>query len=324
MGQEIESTKQAAPDPEPSGVNPAVSNVTEAAANTVMNQAPGTEGENGQGLADGFGLRQNNADEPVSPESGETGETAADDDESEMNFIDHLDEIRSRLIKAGIAFLVITSLAGIFADTLVNEVLIGPLRRSGESITLQNLVPYGQISLYLQVVFFSGFVLSFPFIAFQIWKFVEPGLHENERKASRFIILFISLCFFAGISFGYFVFLPISLKFFAGFGTPLIKNNIAVQDYISFVMGTLLTSGLVFELPFISYILSRIGLLTPAFMRFYRKHAIVVLLVVAAVVTPSTDLVTQLVIGVPMILLYELSIWISGYVNRKQNALKYS
>jgi len=258
--------------------------------------------------------------------SGSDTENMADapEGEGEMNFIEHLDEIRKRLIKAGIAFIVITALAGIFADTLVNEVLIGPLKRSSDSIVLQNLVPYGQISLYLQVVFFSGFVLSFPIIAYQIWKFVEPGLHENERKASRFVILFISLCFFAGISFGYFVFLPISLKFFAGFGTPLIKNNIAVQDYISFVMGTLLTSGLVFELPFISFILSQIGLLTPAFMRFYRKHAIVVLLIVAALVTPSTDLVTQLVIGMPMILLYEISIWISAYVNRKNNALKYT
>lgn len=261
-------------------------------------------------------------DEDREQTAGETEESAGG--EGEMNFIDHLEEIRSRLIKAAIALVIVTSIAGIFADTLVNEVLIGPLKRSGESITLQNLVPYGQISLYLQVVFFTGFVVSFPFIAYQIWKFVEPGLHENERKASRFIILFISLCFFAGISFGYFVFLPISLTFFAGFGSPLIANNIAVQDYISFVMGTLLTTGLVFELPFISYILSKIGLLTPAFMRFYRKHAIVTLLVVAAIVTPSTDLVTQLVIGVPMILLYELSIWISSYVNRKNNALKYT
>ena len=271
--------------------------------------------------SNGYDLEQKITGEPAPRETDDTKEAT---EEGEMNFIDHLEEIRWRLIKTGIAFVVTTALAGIFADTLVNEVLIGPLKRSGESITLQNLVPYGQISLYLQVVFFCGFVVSFPFTAFQIWKFVEPGLHENERKASRFIILFISLCFFAGISFGYFVFLPISLKFFAGFGTPLIKNNIAVQDYISFVMGTLLTSGLVFELPFISYILSQIGLLTPAFMRFYRKHAIVTLLVIAAIVTPSTDMVTQLVIGVPMILLYEISIWISGYVNRKKNALNYT
>ena len=240
---------------------------------------------------------------------------------TEMNFIEHLDELRGRLIKSGIALIVIMILCAFFSDILVNQFLIAPLKNSSETIVLQNLVPYGQISLYLQVIFFSGFVLAFPFLVYQIWQFVLPGLREKERAATRFVISFISLSFFAGIAFGYFIFLPISLKFFAGFGTPLIENNIAVQDYISFFIGALLTAGLVFELPFISYVLSKIGLLTPAFMRFYRKHAIVTLLVLAAVVTPSTDLVTQLVIAIPMILLYELSIGISGYVNRKNNAL---
>ncbi len=319
MNQEIESTKSPEQDPLPQG-NESME-VPEAATRSESDEPepePETDQDPYSDTDAGFPAEEEN----MPDESAEQGEPP--EAEAGMNFIDHLEEIRSRLIKAGIAFLVITSLAGIFADTLVNEVLIGPLKRSSESITLQNLVPYGQVSLYLQVVFFSGFVLSFPIIAYQIWKFVEPGLHEKERSASRFIILFISICFFAGIAFGYFVFLPISLTFFAGFGSSLIKNNIAVQDYISFVMGTLLTTGLVFELPFISYILSKIGLLTPAFMRFYRKHAIVTLMIVAAVVTPSTDLVTQLVIGLPMILLYEISIWISSYVNRKNNEKKYA
>ena len=242
--------------------------------------------------------------------------------EGTLNFMEHLEEVRSRLIKTTIALLVVTALCATYADFLVNEILIGPLKRSSEGLVLQNLVPYGQVSLYFQVVFFAGFIISFPFMAWQIWQFVAPGLHEHERKASRFSILFISLCFFAGIAFGYFVFLPISLQFFAGFGTSLIKNNISVQDYVSFFIGTLLTAGLVFELPFISYILSKTGLLTPAFMKFYRKHAIVFLLIVAAVVTPSTDLVTQLIIGLPMILLYELSILISAHVNRNNAALR--
>lgn len=241
--------------------------------------------------------------------------------EKEMNFVEHLDELRTRLIRSGIALVVVMVLCAFFSDMLVNNVLIAPLKNSSDTVILQNLVPYGQISLYLQVIFFSGFVLTFPFLVYQVWQFVLPGLKEKEKAATRFVISFISLSFFAGIAFGYFVFMPISLKFFAGFGTPLIENNIAVQDYVSFFMGALVTTGLVFELPFLTYILSRIGLLTPAFMRFYRKHAIVTLLVVAAIVTPSTDIVTQLVIAVPMILLYELSIWISGYVNRKNNEL---
>ncbi|RDD30248.1 twin-arginine translocase subunit TatC [Prosthecochloris sp. ZM] len=252
----------------------------------------------------------------------ETDNETESPDEVEMHFIDHLDELRQRLIRSGIALLVITGLCALYSDVLVNNILIAPLKNSSDTIVLQNLVPYGQISLYLQVVFFSGFILSFPYTAWQIWQFVVPGLKDIEKSASRFAILFISLSFFAGIAFGYFVFLPVSLTFFAGFGTPLIENNIAVQDYISFFVGALLTAGLVFELPFISYVLSKIGLLTPAFMKFYRKHAIVALLIIAALVTPSTDLVTQLVIAVPMILLYEISIWISGYVNRNNTALK--
>lgn len=244
------------------------------------------------------------------------------DDERGMNFIDHLDEIRTRLIHSAIALAVATAICALFADFLVEDVLIGPLRRSSDTLVLQNLVPYGQISLYLQAIFFTAFVFAFPFLAWQIWQFVAPGLHEHERSAGRFSILFISLSFFAGIGFGYTVFLPVSLTFFAGFGSTLIENNISIQDYTSFFIGALLTAGLVFELPFVSYVLSKIGLLTPAFMRFYRKHAIVVLLIVAALVTPSTDLVTQLVIGVPMILLYELSIIISARVNRKNAALK--
>jgi sec-independent protein translocase protein TatC len=259
---------------------------------------------------------------PEAPDTREPAPTAPVRDEPEaegMSFLDHLEEIRWRLFRAGIFFLVATLACGFYADFLVERVLIGPLKASGPNIVLQNLVPYGQISLYLQVVFFSGFIISFPALVWQIWQFIEPGLHETERKASKFIILFISVCFFAGIAFGYFVFLPISLKFFAGFGSTLIRNNIAVQDYVSFFLGTLLTAGLVFELPFVSYIFSKTGLLTPAFMRFYRKHAIVVMLIVAAIVTPSTDLVTQLVIAVPMILLYEISIIISGRVQRNRN-----
>jgi sec-independent protein translocase protein TatC len=255
---------------------------------------------------------------PATPVS-DSQEGSSEESESGMSFLDHLEEIRWRLFRAGIFFVIATVICGVYADFLVNQVLIGPLQKSGPNIVLQNLVPYGQISLYLQVVFFSGFILSFPALVWQIWQFVEPGLHETERKASKFIILFISVCFFTGIAFGYFVFLPISLKFFAGFGTSLIRNNIAVQDYVSFFLGTLLTAGLVFELPFISYVLSKVGLLTPAFMRFYRKHAVVVMLVVAAVVTPSTDMVTQLVIAVPMLILYEISIFISARVQRNRN-----
>ncbi|NTU52853.1 MAG: twin-arginine translocase subunit TatC [Chlorobiaceae bacterium] len=261
---------------------------------------------------------------PVTSEPTGTGDDEKPEPENErepegMGFLDHLEELRWRLIKSAIALLVGAIASGLKADFLVNEVLIGPLKRSSPDIQLQNLVPYGQVSIYFQVILFSAFVLAFPFLAWQIWKFVEPGLHETERKASRFVILFISICFFSGIAFGYFVFLPISLNFFAGFGSTLIRNNIAVQDYISFFLGALLTTGIVFELPFISYVFSKTGLLTPAFMRFYRRHAVITLLVIAAIVTPSTDMVTQMVIAIPLILLYEVSIYISAAVQKNRN-----
>ncbi len=268
--------------------------------------------------------QNSSSDEPLitGTEITSDNEVSESEPDSGMNFMGHLEEIRSRLVKSAIALVVVTAICANYSDFLVNDILIAPLTRSSKTLVLQNLVPYGQLSLYLQVVVFSAFIISFPFLAWQIWQFVAPGLHDNERKAGRFSILFISLSFFTGIGFGYFVFLPVTLQFFASFGTPQIKNNISVQDYVSFFIGSLLTAGLVFELPFIAYILSKIGLLTPAFMRFYRKHAIVFLLIVAAIVTPSTDIVTQLVIGLPMILLYELSILISAHVNRKNNALK--
>lgn len=239
-------------------------------------------------------------------------------EQNEMEFLDHLEELRWRLIKGLIAVVVVAAICAYFADFIVSEILIGPLKRASPNAKLQNLIPYGQISLYLQAVFFSAIVAAFPIFAYQIWKFVEPGLEAHEKSATRFTVAFVSLCFFAGIAFGYFVLLPVSLNFFAGFGTPLIENNISVDHYVSFFVGTLLTSGLVFELPFISFVLSKIGFLTPPFMRHYRRHAIVGILILAAIVTPSTDIVTQLVIAAPMMLLYEVSIWISAAVQRQR------
>ena len=238
--------------------------------------------------------------------------------QGEMEFLDHLEELRWRLIKGLIAVVVVAAVCAYFADFIVTEILIGPLKRASPNTKLQNLIPYGQISLYLQAIFFSAIIAAFPIFAYQIWKFVEPGLEPHEKSATRFLVTFVSLCFFAGVAFGYFVLLPVSLNFFAGFGTPLIENNISVDHYISFFVGTLLTCGLVFELPFISFVLSKIGLLTPPFMRHYRRHAIVGILILAAVITPSTDIITQLVLAVPMILLYEVSIWISALVQRQR------
>lgn len=236
----------------------------------------------------------------------------------EMGFLDHLDELRLRIFRGLLGVLVAVVVCAYFSDFIVNEILIAPLLNSGSNVKLQNLVPYGQLTLYVQAVIFSAIVLAFPFIVYQLWQFVLPGLLPKERKAARFIVLFVSLCFFSGVAFAYFVVIPFSLKFFANFGSPNIENNIAVTDYASFFLGMIFATGFIFELPFVVYLLSNIGLLTPPFMRHYRKYAIVAIVVLAAILTPSTDALTMGLFALPMILLYEISIFISAAVQKRR------
>lgn len=236
----------------------------------------------------------------------------------EMGFLDHLDELRVRLFRGLLSIIVAICVCAYFSDFIVNQILIAPLLKSSPSVKLQNLVPYGQLTLYLQATLFSAIILAFPFLAYQIWQFVLPGLLPKERKSARFIVLFVSICFFAGVSFSYFVVIPFSLNFFANFGSSNIENNIAVTDYASFFLGMIFTTGFIFELPFVVYLLSTIGLLTPPFMRHYRKFAFVTILVLAAILTPSTDALTMLLFALPMVVLYEISIFISAAVQKRR------
>jgi sec-independent protein translocase protein TatC len=142
----------------------------------------------------------------------------------------------------------------------------------------------------------------------------------NERQSIWQIVFFTSFCFLAGIAFGYFVLVPTALKFFAAFGTQSIDLNIAADRYVSFVLSLIAGAGLVFELPMISYFLSKLGFLTPAFMRHYRRHAIVVILIISAVVTPTPDIITQSLLAAPMFLLYEVSIFVSKFAQKKKTA----
>jgi sec-independent protein translocase protein TatC len=171
--------------------------------------------------------------------------------------------------------------------------------------------------LYMESVLICGIILSMPYTIYCLWTFVAPGLLANERRYISRIVFFTSFCFFAGVSFGYFILLPAALNFFASFGTQNIDLNIALDQYVSFMLALLLGAGLVFELPMISYFLSKMGILTPEFMRKYRRHAIVVIFIISAVVTPTPDIVTQSLLAIPMILLYEISIFISKYSQKK-------
>jgi len=233
-----------------------------------------------------------------------------------MSFFDHLEELRWRIIK-GLSALILASIAcAFFSDFLVQDLLLGPLRAA--HLKVQVLTPYGIMVLYMEVILFAGLILSTPVILYQLWKFIAPGLMPNERHYVWWIVFFTSFCFLAGIVFGYFILVPTALTFFAGFGTQNIDLNIAADRYVSFIMSLVVGAGLVFELPMISYFLTKLGFLTPAFMRHYRRHAIVVILIIAAIVTPTPDVVTQSLLAAPMFVLYEISIIVSKFAQKKE------
>jgi sec-independent protein translocase protein TatC len=244
-----------------------------------------------------------------------------DSDEKEMSFLEHLEELRWRLVKALFGVLAGVIVCGIFADRLVDDVILRPSKSITPPLQLINTVPFGQITFYMMTVIVAGLILSSPWILYQLWKFVEPGLKSSEKKYISSIVAATSFCFFSGISFAYFIMLPYMLQFFATFGSPYIQNMIAVTEYMSFVVQLVLISGLIFELPMIAYFLARFGIMTPAFMRHYRRHSAVAILIIAAIVTPTTDPITMTVFALPMFLLYEISIWIAAIAARKRAAI---
>ncbi len=238
------------------------------------------------------------------------------DDQKEMSFLDHLEELRWHLVRSAIGLVVAMAICGIFVDFIIQKILLAPLLTV--ELKPQVLAPYGIVLLYMQAVLICGLILSMPNTLFWLWKFVAPGLLPNERHYVSAIVALTSLCFFAGVAFGYFVLLPTALTFFAHFGTDNIALNVSIDRYVSFVLAMILGSGLVFELPMVSYFLSKMGILTPSFMRHYRRHAYIAILIIAAVVTPTPDIVTQILLASPMIVLYEISIYISKFVQKKK------
>lgn len=238
-----------------------------------------------------------------------------DSNDVEMSFLDHLEELRWRLIYSIIGVVAGTIISWIFVDFLVEDVLLKPAKDNG--LALQNLKPFGQLYLYFQVAIIGGIVLSLPNLFFQLWKFIAPALRKNERKYILLIVFYSTISFFIGMLFAYFIMIPFAFRFIHQFGTQLIKNEFAIDEYLSIIVSVILAAGVVFELPMISFFLTKMGILTPGFMRKYRKHAIVVILILAAVLTPGTDPVSQIVLAVPLVLLYEISIFISKMALKK-------
>ncbi len=233
----------------------------------------------------------------------------------EMSFLDHLEELRWRIIYSLIGLLVGTLIAWIFIDFLVDKVLLKPARDSGAS--LQNLRPFGQLFMYMEVAIIVGVIISLPNIFYQFWKFLAPALRKKERKYITSIVFFSTFCFLCGAAFAYYVMIPFALKFAVQFGSSAIKNEFAIDEYLSIVLSIIVGAGIVFELPMISFFLTKIGILKPEYMRKYRRHAIVVIFILAAVLTPGTDPVSQVVLAVPLFLLYEISIFISKLAAKK-------
>lgn len=234
---------------------------------------------------------------------------------AEMSFLGHLGELRKRIIWSIVGITIGCIIAGIFVNKLIDYVLLLPATHAG--LNLQNLKPFGQPFLFFKIILVAGLIFGFPFTMFQLWKFVAPGLYQKERKWVRTITFFTSICFLIGVAFAYFVMIPSMLAFAASFGTDKIKNIIDINEYFSFLTTLLLAAGLLFEMPMLVYVLSRLGIVTPKLMRKYRRHSIVIILILAAVITPTPDPISQLIFAAPLFILYELSIIVSKLASKK-------
>lgn len=259
----------------------------------------------------------------------------------EMSFLDHLEELRWLLIRSTIAVIIMAFVTYFISDYLFDTIIFGPASPSfftytflcdlshqlgfAESICItempfiiQNTEMEGQVNTFVWICVLAGFILSFPYILWEVWKFISPALYEKEKKNAKLFIFTSSLLFFLGVLFGYFVVIPMSVNFVATFKiSEVVKNQFALDSYIGMVKTSILASGLFFELPIIIYFLTKLGLVTPDFLRKYWKYAVVIILIIAAIVTPP-DVVSQTIVAIPMLLIYEISIWISKIVANKK------
>ena len=231
----------------------------------------------------------------------------------EMGFLDHLEEFRWRIIKSLAAVVIGAIISFVFIDNIM-EILVAPTLKIGDQFTLQVLKVQGMFMVKWGLAFVGGFILSLPIITFQLWKFVAPGLYGTEVKYILPIIIFTYVAFLCGILFAYFVLIPFSLNFFTSMGYGDVQNNISINYYFSFITWLMIGAGIIFEMPILSFILSMVGLLTPKFLRKYRRHAIVAIMILSAFITPP-DPISMIIMTFPLIILYEISILVSASVN---------
>lgn len=237
--------------------------------------------------------------------------------EIEMPFLDHLEELRWRIIRALIAVAAGTIACFFVSDYILNLLLLNT-KNLNYDLNLQVLKIQTVFVIKLEIALIFGIVLSLPYIFYQIWAFVAPGLLEKERKYVYPVILFATLSFLVGSAFAFFVIVPYALEFFLSLAPPSVTNNIALDFYFGFIARIVLVFGIVFELPVLSLLLTKIGLLSPKLLRKYRRHAIVAIFILAAILTPP-DPLTQTMLAIPLVILYEVTIWISYFIFRKKD-----
>jgi sec-independent protein translocase protein TatC len=267
-----------------------------------------------------------------------------DADETEMSFIDHLEALRWHVIRSLLAVLVSAVVFFLFIDWIFDNVIMGPTRNDfisyrvlcslshklgmGESLcmppmelNLQVTSVSGTFMSSITIAFVGGIIVAIPYVLYEVWKFVKPALKPEELTHTRGVIFWVSLFFFIGAAFGYFIMAPFTFNFLANYkiGTAgILLYRPMLSDYLDSLIDITLGAGLAFELPMASWILSKMGLITPGFLRTYRKYAYVALLVIAAIITPSPDWGSQLIVVIPLMMLYELSILISARVNKAE------
>lgn len=262
---------------------------------------------------------------------------------TEMSFLQHLEELRWHLVRSAIVVVVIAIAAFCLNDFVFDTVIFGPLRQdfisyralcglgykigAGDVMCmtvspqhLQTLSASEQFFNHMWISFLCGLILGFPFVLWELWKFVSPALKDKEIGPVKVFIVIASMLFLIGICFGYFLLFPMSYNFLINYqvsSSGIVQTNNTFDDYISLISTMTLVAGVIFEMPILVYFLTRMTLLTPAFMRKYRKHAVIIILIAAAVITPSPDVTSQMVVAVPMYLLYELSVFVSAWVIKK-------
>lgn len=262
-------------------------------------------------------------------------------DANDLTFLEHLEVLRGHLIRSALSILVFTVAAFMIKDFLFSDVLLMPknpefitnrlfcqlgklihserLCLNSVELSIINIDLAGQFKIHLRIAFFAGLIMSSPYIFFEIFRFVMPALKEVEKKYSAGMVFYTSALFITGILFGYFIIIPLTINFLGGYSvSDQVVNQIALKSFIGSVTSVTLSAGVAFELPIMIYFLSKVGLVTPEFMRKYRKHAIVVFLIVAGIITPP-DVISQILVCIPLYVLFEVSIFISRRIQKQRD-----